>query len=503
MKKKALFLAALLFILSTLPSFASDVDTSKGKVITIDEAVNYAVLNNLQIKISETETKIAGNKKEQAFSGYLPKLKLSGGVTHFNKEPDIVTVGNSLANLNNALDGTLDIMNAEQKNMYDYYFKMAVASAGTANEAAYKQLAGLYKQLSDKSAYVANLMSQKVGPDKGLDYYGIKLTLEQPLYTGGKLTAINAQAAANEKYTLQSSEISKQSIIFETKKAYLTAMMAKRMFETATEAVKSMEEHLLETKKYFEAGMVNQLDIIRAEVKLADLNQKLVTAKNGTELSKKALNFVIGQAPDTPIDVDETIVFTPLTESIETLQLRGLNNRPEVKQADAKYEMAKQNIEIASSDGKPMFMLTGEIGKKTTKPLEEKLDNPEWSVSIVGSYAIFDGLAVHKKVAEAENQTSQASSARQLISNMIKLEISQAYLNLQNAYENIETAKKGISLAEESVRLAKASYTAGLANSLDVIDSQVGLTQAKNNYTQAVIQYGIAAAQLQKATGGR
>lgn len=441
------------------------------QVLTLQQAIETAVANNLQRKLAAEDLAIAKDKLAQAKSGYLPKLTLNAGYNRYNEVPTDVQLGNQLIEANNGLK------------------EWAQKSAAVAPSLGLSSLVPILRGLDQELSFRDKL-------DESLDYYGFTLVLEQPLYTGNKLTAINKQAKANEGYAGANLKAADNNLVYEVKKSYYTVISAQQYVKTMEEAVNSMEKHLKEADAYYRAGMVPKLDVMRAEVKMADLRQKLLMARNGLVMSKMALNFVIGVELDRDYQVVDTIKYGPFNLDLQACQERALANRPEIVAINARVEMAKENAEIVKSAGKPVVAFRAE-----NQHINPYNPGPSLQVGVVASMKIYDGGQVKSQVAEAEALLNQAEIVRELTNRAVRLEVEQAYRNLQAALETIEVAKRSLDQAQETVHMADVSYKAGLSTSLERIDAEVGLTQAKTNYTQALSLYNIALAQLEKAMG--
>jgi outer membrane protein len=457
----------MIFLLCVMQSPARAA-TAPGERLTVDQAVELAIQNNLQRKMAEGEVAIAGDKAAQAKAGYKGNLTLSGGISQLNDQPDLVKLGQKLVDLNNGIDKLFD---------------------GLAS----------FNSSDPRYQYLAQQISQKDELDDGLTYYGINLRYELPLYTGGKLEALNRQAAANQAYSRYNLETVEQELIFTVKKAYYVVLQTRQSRETLNEAVKSMENHLREAQLYYEAGMVPQLDVMRAEVKLADLRQKQLMVDNGLETAQVYLDFVLGVDQGNRYELVDQVEYAPCGIELAAAERAALENRSELKAFRTKVQMAEEAVTVVKSGNKPVVALVAEGGEKTTRPFNS--DDLDLSLSLVATLKLTDGGMVKNQIAEAEKVVRQAKTGEELLSRAIKLEVEQAYRNLQNALETIAVARKVLNQAEETVRMAEVSYKEGLSTSLERIDAETGLTQAKNNYNQAESNYQIALAQLEKAIG--
>ena len=83
----------------------------------------------------------------------------------------------------------------------------------------------------------------------------------------------------------------------------------------------------------------------------------------------------------------------------------------------------------------------------------------------------------------------------------ITLDLTQAYLNLQQAQERIDVAGQGVKQAEENHRVTSKRFNAGLASTSDLLDAEVALLQAKTNQTNALVDFQLAQARIEKAIG--
>ncbi len=459
--KWVLVLAVILSIYGMGTCFAGNEET---QALTLDQAVNIAMENSLQRRIAQSDVEVAKDKLKQAQSGYWPKLTLEAGYTHYSEVPTDVQLATEMVKMNN---GMVDWATYLSHNGYPLIGGSLLTG-----------------------------MSKVEIPDQSLNYYGWDLVLEQPLYTGNKLTAVNKQAKANQGYAKANLDATDQNLVFEVKKAYYTVIFTGHLVETMQQAVNSMENHVKEADAYCRAGMVAKLDVKRAEVKLADLKQKLLMAQNGLELANMALNFTMGVNLETHYQLIDNVQYEPFQMDLQTCQEKALATRPEVVAIQAKVEMAQQNLEIAKSAGRPLVAI-----RAKHEDITPYNPDPENQIGVVATMKLIDGGQIRSQVREAEEVVKQAQTAQELTNRAIKLDVEQAYRNLQVALQTIQVAEKSLDQAQETLRMAVVSYKAGLSSSLERIDAEVGLTQAKTNYTQALSMYNIALAQLQKAIG--
>lgn len=439
----------LLFLSITIAvSTVCQAQESPQKLL-LAQAIQIAMSNSLERQMAGGHVKIARDKVAQARSAYGPKLTLDGGYYHYNDQPDMVKVTQAMVDLNNGL---------AQMGMSRY----------------------------------------QEGPSDSLNYYGYQLQLTQPLYTGGKLTAVKKQAQANEQNSLANLVVTDNDLMRSVKKAYYTVLLCQQMGETMNQAVASMEKHLEEAHAYYTAKLVSKLDVLRAEEKLADLKQKQLLAQNNLVLAKTALNYVLGVDLDTNYVCSDTMQSDPFTVPLDVCKSKALERRPELKAINAQIEMAQQAVFIAKSDHKPTVALVA-----NGHHYEPENASPSATVGVVATMKLFDSGMVKHQIAEAEDTLTQAQTGKEQLMRGIKLEVEQAFRNAAVALKTVEVAERSLDTAQETLQLTKTRYKVGLSTSLERLDAEVGLTQAQTNHTQALSMYNIALAELERAMGGK
>ena len=117
------------------------------------------------------------------------------------------------------------------------------------------------------------------------------------------------------------------------------------------------------------------------------------------------------------------------------------------------------------------------------------------------TWDIFDGLLTQGKVGEAKALHEKSKNVLEDTSRQIELEVRTAYSTFIEATEVLDSQSKVQEQAEEALRLAKARADAGTATQLDVLDAETSLTQARTTQIQALHDYTVARARLERAIG--
>lgn len=113
----------------------------------------------------------------------------------------------------------------------------------------------------------------------------------------------------------------------------------------------------------------------------------------------------------------------------------------------------------------------------------------------------FDSGLTAGKVKQAVEGAKKAKEQLQQTVDSVRLDVQSTYLTLKSAEQSIQTSSAAVGLAEEDYKIKVIRYQAGVGTNLDVLDAQVALTSAKNNYLQAMYNYNNYWAKLDKSMG--
>lgn len=343
--------------------------------------------------------------------------------------------------------------------------------------------------------------SQRVTLDFTRDYQ-FSFSLSLPLFTGGRLVSGFKQAKYNLFSTEEGVRQSEHTIVFNAKTAFYGCLLAKEFVKVAEEAVDVAEKHLNNVKSLHEVGMASKFDLLRSEVQLANLKPQLIKARNSLEIAKLGLKTLLGIELSQPLEIKGEFIYEALEPNLEECLSKALRNRPEVSQLNYQKQMAEETVRLARAADLPTVALSGTYNFWADK-LSFKKDTWQsfYAVNLVLSVPIFNGFSASARVAQSKALIRELELIRRGLEETVGFEVRQAILNLKEAKESLLSQEKNVEQAQESLRIAELNFSEGLATTLDVSSAQAALSQAKTNYTQALYDYVVSLAQLDKAIG--
>lgn len=350
-------------------------------------------------------------------------------------------------------------------------------------------------------SFIPGQPPQRVSIDFTRDYQ-VGFSFSLPLFTGGKLVAGFKQAEYNLRASEQSAEQSRLETIYNVKRAFYGFLLARQFVEVSKEAVDLAQKYLDNVRRLYEVGLASRFDLLRSEVQLANLKPQLLRAQNQLELASINLKTLLGIDLETEIEVKGELAYKPVEIREEEILSRALVLRPELAQIRYQQQMAGELLRLARAVDLPTIAIGGSYNFWANY-LNFKKNNWQsyYSFNLIISVPIFNGFSGSAQAAKAKAMIRSLELTEKGMIELIKAEIKQAWLNLLQAKETLFSQEKNVEQAQESLRLAELNYNEGLATFLDVSSAQVALTQARTNYSQALFDYVMALAQLEKAMG--
>ncbi len=350
-------------------------------------------------------------------------------------------------------------------------------------------------------SFIPGEPAQRISIDFTKDYQ-FSLNFSLPLFTGGRLVSGFKQAQYNLLSTKETVRQSRQETVFNVKQAFYGYLLAKKFVEVAEEAVALAEKHFANVKNLYEVGMASKFDLLRSEVQVANLRPQLIRARNSLNVAELSLKTLLGLELTQPVEIKGELTFEPFQANIDEVVAQALEGRPEIIQLRYQKQMAGEMLKIARAADLPTLAVGGAYNFWADYlNFKKKNWQSYYSINLVLTVPIFNGFANAAKVAQSKAMIREIDFSQKGLAEMIKFEVRQVLLNLNQAKESLLSQEKNVEQAQETVRIAELNFSEGLATTLDVSSAQVALTQAKTNYSQALFDYVLSLAQLEKAIG--
>lgn len=360
---------------------------------------------------------------------------------------------------------------------------------------------GYYPQADLSSGYSRTHpagSSGNLGPtNRSYDQYQSSFNLKGTLIDFGKTSSqVDVQSYGADAARADLDNTASQ-IVLGVKQAYYGILQSKQSSEAYGQAVVQFGQHLDQARKFYEVGTKPKIDVTNAEVDLSQARLNLLKADNALRIARITLNNAMG-VPDAPgYEVKDSTGYQDYPIDLATALKRGYDARGDLASATAKREAAERSIDLARTGYYPV--LSGNAGYGWTGrdfPLDK-----QWTVGAGLDFPLFSGFLTRSQVEEARANLEVARSNEENIRQGIRFEVEQAFSNLTESRERIVLTELTVKQARENRELAQGRYAAGVGNTIEVTDALTLEVNAKTAYINALSDYRLAIASLEKAMG--
>jgi outer membrane protein len=323
------------------------------------------------------------------------------------------------------------------------------------------------------------------------------VTASQLLWDFGKTLAATAAAKASAKSSAEDVEIQKDESVRLVKTGYFNLILNERLVEVNQAALERALVNLRSAKGFFDVGTQPKSAVTRAEVDVATAQVNLIGALNAVVISRTTLNTLMGIPVNTPTRVRDILGYQHVDFDPKTLLPEAFARRPEYRQIKARLEQAEQTVKQQFRNFFPTITASGTYGSARADM------NEIYNYGVQLNWTIFDGggkIALYKQ-AQAQRDAAQARVRDTELT--IWQQVEQSYNTAIQSEEAIGAATKGVESADENFRLSQGRFDAGVANIIELTDAQLALTTAQATLVQALANYRIAIAQLERFLGRR
>jgi outer membrane protein len=450
--KRRLLKGILLLTMLTFHLFAQEKIT-----LTIEQALQIGLENSKALRTSQFKVEAADAKSSEANTYRLPSIKFNGTYTRLSK-----------------VDPTM----------------LSFPGYGTNDPATnHVTLIPVPVQLG------ANLE----------DSYGLKATIQQPLYTGGKISGAANAAEYIFDATKEDYKKDKAEVQYNIKASYWNLFRANEFKLFVDENVNQIKSHTKDAENLMKQGMLTSNDLMKVQVQLSDALVRQIDAANNVKLAMYALNNTLGLPLQTEIELASTVQITDRSwEDVDTLVSKAFEKRPDVLGMNSRVKAGESGLTSARGGFWPQIYLIGNYNylrpNSRIFPTVDKFKDT-WDVTVSLSFDIWNWWQTGYQSNQAEAQLAQAQEGLSMIKDGVMLEVTQSYLGVNQFKERKAVSEKGVKQAEENYRVTKDKYRNGLTPNSELLDAEVALLQAKLNLTQSLVDYELSIARLSKAIG--
>lgn len=325
------------------------------------------------------------------------------------------------------------------------------------------------------------------------------ISLEQPIYAGGKIVTANKMASIGTEIASQNLEYQRYNTISEADQAYWLYVSVLEKVKLAQANVSMLDSIIIQVKNGVEVGMLHQNDILKIQVKRNDAALMLQKAQNGLELTRMSLCHVVGLPLQTAITPTDTSINC---EVQVPQQSSDISLRPDYKLLTSQLRLQEQQIKLQRANYLPTVGI--KAGYSFIGGIElSGFDIETNGFNVIGSISIpiFNWGEGYQKIKSTTLKKEMQELEIEKNSQLMQMEIEQTRLNLQDALLRISLSEEALNLASENLRISRNNYELGNEVITDLLITQTQWQQASSELIEAKADFKLKQTLYLKATG--
>jgi outer membrane protein TolC len=295
------------------------------------------------------------------------------------------------------------------------------------------------------------------------------------------------------------SDNTKESVAARTARQYMTALRAAAQVEAAEANVKLAEALVQQASRVREAGNGTGIDVTRAQVQLADTQQRLQAARSQQTQANLSLLRTMGLSLDSDLDLTERLTYVPVDPiSPAEAKSQAQKVRSDLLAQKEREEAARLALSASRMEHLPSLAAYGDYGT-TGNSTQGLLPTRTYGLSM--RVPVYEGGRRAAQTAENSAQYREQTIRTRDLNDEIDLEIRLALERLASAEQQLKTATAGLTLAETELEQANRRYVEGVTGSIEVTDAQTRLIRARDNRIDALFSHNLARIDLNYSMG--
>ncbi|WP_106828730.1 TolC family protein [Parabacteroides pacaensis] len=444
----------------------------KAQTLSLKECREMALENNAQIAISRWQVKQAGYTLKSYKANFLPK---------FSGEGMYLFSGSKLKETTPELYLPTYVPDATTGQLIPN-----IIGGGTDGNKLFKQYAyvpPISLELSLNNTYLAGV------------------SVEQPLYMGGKIRAAYQMALIGKDISQLNIAYTRTDMLVKTDEAYWQLVKVKEMLLSARKYREVIDELLKNVSDACEIGMKSRNDFLKVQVKLNEAELMVRKAENGIRLARLNLCHYIGLPLQTEIEVADTLSLeSPVLDALPAVHV---TNRTEYELLSRQIEYKHQATKLVRSDFLPNLGVSAAYFYTDGMKLNEEklLSSGSFSALFSLKVPLFHWGEGINKVRAAKAEKTIAILQREDALEKMELEAMQALNTLDEAVMEVELTRNSLAQAEENLKVSKDYYEAGMETLTDYMEAQAVWQKAWSDLISAKAGMRISETHYLKAIG--
>lgn len=431
---------------------AASLSVTAQSSFTLQEAVDYALRNNVKAKNANIDEKIAQAKVREITTIGFPKVNASYGINN------------------------------------NYIIQKVIIPDGS-----------VFNPMAPQGQPIALEFQPQYGGNA-------VISVNQLLFDGSYIVGLQA-ARVYRELSAKSNEMTQVEVAENVKKAYYGVLVNQERIGLLDATLNRLDSNLREMKANYASGFVEKIDLDRLQVQRNNLATEKEKVTRFQEISLSLLKFQMGYDMNQPIQLRDQLRDVRFEESLLEIGTFSPLDRPEMKLLQTQKAATKLEIRNIRAGYLPSIGLQLQRGALAgANDFDQVLDpNGSWfaygSIGLGVNWSVFDSFTKRYRVQQKQLELQKVENNIYDFGKAINLQTNQAQISLRSSYETMKNQEMTLQLSQEVLEVARKKYAAGVGSNLEVINAESEYRQAQANYYNAVYDLLVAKVDLQKAKG--
>jgi outer membrane protein len=333
------------------------------------------------------------------------------------------------------------------------------------------------------------------------------ISFNQQIFNMSVFQGLKAAKSTREFYAINL-ELTEEQVIEKVISSYYEVYKTKTQLSTLDSTVANTTRVRDVIGGLVDNGLAKKIDLDRINVTLNNLNSTKIQLQSALELQQNALKYLIGMDISAPFALEEKVFEAPAASPLlkEEYNIENRNEMKLLAKQGELLHLQKKAIEAAYYPTLSLGANYGYYAMGDRFPYFQGdykgVNGSDFAaISLTLNVPIFNGFLIRSKVGQAQVQILQYDAMLKDTKLALNLSVENAYTRINNAVLTLNSQRENMILAKDVLDNIENNYKNGLTSLTDLIDAETSYVSAQNNYTNALVDYKVAEVELLKAKG--
>lgn len=413
-------------------------------VITLEQALEIALSENVSVKVADMEIQRTGYAKKGAYAALFPQI---------------------------------DVVGSYQRTIKKQAMYMSMGEG----QEPMKIEVGMFNTLNASASAAFPLVSAQ-------------------LWKSIKISGMDVELA------VEKARSSRLETVTQVKNSYFAILFAKEAFEVYKSVYENAMDNFKEVQKKYDAQKVSEFELVRAKTTVEQAIPNVYNAESTVILALWQLKAVLGVDLDTNIDVAGNLsdYSQQMFYDIHQHDSVSLDNNSAMKQLAIQTEMLAETVKLQKYANIPTLAASFNFSYMSMAN-DVAFKNFPWipysTAGISLSIPIFAGGKRYQAIRQAKNQYEQVKLQADNTEHQLMIAVRQNLNTMEMNMKSYYAAQNAVASAQKAYEIAEAAYRVGRSTLIELNDAQLALTQSRLAESQAIYNFVVAKAQLEQTIG--